>query len=243
MAREARLVQTMVELADNLVDDFDLGELFHVVVHRCVDLLDVSTAGLMLVDAEGSLQLVASSSDAMRVVELLELETQEGPCVDCYRDGRPVVNQDLTADNTPWPRFTKEALAGGFMAVHALPMRLRGQVIGALNLFHHGTGRMDDADIVAAKALADIATIAVLQHRVVVEATRLSDNLASALQSRVVIEQAKGIIAAHLDLSMRAAFEALRQYSRSNNLRIADVSQRIVGGTMSMATLTGPTTW
>ena len=173
MSREALLARTLVELADTLVDDFDVVELLTRLADRCVDVLDVAAAGLMLVAPDGDLRVMASSSEAMRLLELFELQAHEGPCLDCYRTGQPVVNQDLATVNGRWPRFAAEALAAGFHSVHALPLRLRGTVIGALNLFHIEPGEMRPADVDAAQALADVATIAILQHRATLEgATR-----------------------------------------------------------------------
>lgn len=126
MPREALLVRTLVELADTLVADFDVVELLTLVADRCVELLDVSAAGLMLVAPEGDLRAMASSSDTMRLLELFELQAQEGPCLDCYRQGTPVLNQTVSAIDGRWPRFAPEALAAGYLTVHALPMRLRG---------------------------------------------------------------------------------------------------------------------
>ena len=176
MTREAMLARTLVELADTLVADFDVVELLTLLTDRCVEVLDVGAAGLMLVSPEGDLRVMASSSEAMRVLELFELQAQEGPCLDCYRTGQPVVNQDLAAVDGRWPRFAAEALAAGFHSVHALPMRLRGTVIGALNLFHIEPGEMRQADVDAAQALADVATIAILQHRAALEARSSTSN-------------------------------------------------------------------
>jgi len=181
MLREAKLARTMVELADTLVADFDVIELLTLLADRCVDVLDVDAAGLMLTSPDGELRVMASSSPAMRLLELFELQSQEGPCLDCYRTGQPVVNQHLATVNGRWPRFAVEALDAGFHSVHALPMRLRGSVIGALNLFHGEPGEMPPADIEAAQAFADIATIGVLQHRAALEAQVLNEQLNHAL--------------------------------------------------------------
>src|SRR5471030_82158 len=135
MQNETLLVQTLVELADTLVDDFDVVELLTLLSDCCVDVLDVSAAGIMLVSPEGDLRVIASSSEAMRIVELFELQSDEGPCVDCYRDGSLIVNQNLAETLDRWPRFAPVAMQSGFRSAHALPMRLRGSVIGALNLF------------------------------------------------------------------------------------------------------------
>ena len=238
MSREALLAKAMVELADTLVADFDVVELLTVLADRCVEVLDVQAAGIMLVAPDGDLRAMASSSEAMRVLELYELQSQEGPCLDCYRTGEPVVNQDLTAASGRWPRFAPEALAAGFHSVQALPMRLRGIVIGALNLFHVEPGEKDEADIVAAQALADIATIGIIQHRNAMESQVVNDQLSNALNSRVVIEQAKGIVAERMGLNMDESFAMLRIYARDHNQRLADVARDVISGTLTAAAFT-----
>ena len=242
MARETLLARTLVELADTLVDDFDVVELLTLLADRCVDVLDVGAAGIMLAAPDGDLRVMASSSEAMRVLELFELQAQEGPCLDCYNTGEDVVNQELAIVNGRWPRFAREALAAGFHSVHAIPMRLRGTVIGALNLFHIEPGEMRPADVVAAGAFADVATIAILQHRASLEAQVLNQQLNHALNSRIVIEQAKGMIAERERLDMEQAFAVLRHHARSNNLRLADVASAIIGGTLAPSSLDRPPT-
>jgi GAF domain-containing protein len=238
MPREALLVRTMVELADTLVDDFDVVELLTRLADRCVEVLDVSAAGLMLArPGGGDLQVVASSSDAMRLLELFELQAEEGPCPDCYRTGEPVVNQDLATVDGRWPRFAPRALEAGFRSVHALPMRLRGQTIGALNLFRAQEGLLDDADVIAAQAFADVATIAILQQRAALEARVLNEQLSQALNTRIVIEQAKGVVAERADLDMEQSFGRLRAHARNHNRRLADVAQGIIDGTLSTGSL------
>jgi len=233
MAREPMLARTFVELADTLVDDFDVVELLTLLVDRCVEILDVSAAGLMLVAPEGDLRVVASSSEAMRVVELFELQSQEGPCLDCYRSGQPVLNQHLGTVDGRWPNFTPVALEAGFRSVHALPMRLRGAVIGALNLFRTDEGPLDATDVLAAQALADVATIAILQHRAALEAQVVNEQLSHALNSRVLIEQAKGVLAERAGLDMEHAFARLRNYARNNSRQLVDVAQDVIDGTLS----------
>jgi GAF domain-containing protein len=240
MTREALLAKTLVELADTLVDDFDVVELLTRLADRCVEALDVEAAGLMLATADGQLRVMASSSEAMRMLELFELQAQEGPCLDCHRTGRPVVNQDLATVDGRWPRFAPEALAAGFHSVHALPMRLRGTVIGALNLFRVGAGEMGEADIDVAQAFADVATIAILQHRATLEAQVVNEQLTHALNSRVVIEQAKGMVAVYLDLDMEGSFTALRTHARNHNLRLVDVANAVIGGTLPSSALDAP---
>jgi GAF domain-containing protein len=237
MPREALLARTLVELADTLVEEFDVVELLTLLADRCVEVLDVSAAGLMLVAPEGDLRVMASSSEAMRLVELFELQSDEGPCLDCYRTGEPVVNQRLAAVDTRWPRFAPVALEAGFQSVHALPMRLRGVIIGALNLFRADEGAMEDADVAAAQAFADVATIAILQHRAVLEAQVLNEQLNHALNSRIVIEQAKGVLAERAGLDMEQSFARLRNYARQHNLRLVNVAQDVIDGTLTTGAL------
>jgi GAF domain-containing protein len=222
----------MVELADNLVDDFDVVELLTTLVKRCVEIFDVDAAGIMLARPDGELVLMTSSSEAMRIVELFELQSREGPCQDCFRSGQPVVNHDLTNNDPHWPRFASVAVSEGFRAVDAIPMRLRTHIIGVVNLFRAATGSLDDDDVAAAQALADIATIAILQHRDTVDTHHLNQQLNEALTSRVVIEQAKGMIAERHHVSVDDAFHTLRQHARRNNHRLADVARSIVDGTL-----------
>jgi GAF domain-containing protein len=228
----------MVELADTLVDDFDVVELLTRLADRCVEVLDVSAAGLMVArPGGGELQVVASSSDAMRVLELFELQAEEGPCPDCYHTGEPVLNEDLATVDGRWPRFAPHALEAGFRSVHALPMRLRRQTIGALNLFREAEGGLDEADVHAGQALADIATIAILQQRAAADARVLNEQLSQALNTRIVIEQAKGVLAEQANLDMEQSFARLRTYARSHNIRLADVAQRVIDGTLSAVSL------
>jgi len=235
MPREALLVRTLVELADSLVAEFDVVELLTVVSDRCIDVLDVAAAGLMLVGPDGDLRVMASSSEAMRMLELFELQSREGPCLDSFSTGLPVVNQDLASVNGRWPRFAPEALAAGFHSVHALPMRLRGTIIGALNLFHLQPGTMREADVEAAQAFADIATIAILQHRRALEAQIVNEQLDHALNTRIIIEQAKGMIAQRDGVNLEVAFSKLRNHARNHNLRLADVAGAVIDGSLTTA--------
>jgi GAF domain-containing protein len=237
MAREALLTRTLVELADTLVEDFDVVELLSTLADRCVDVLDVAAAGIMLAAPNGGLRVMASSSEAMRLLELFELQAEEGPCLDCYRSGQPVQNDDLAGTDGRWPRFAAAALDAGFHAANALPMRLRGTIIGSLNLFHVEPGPMRTSDIAAAQAFADVATIAILQHRAVRENQVINEQLQSALNSRVVIEQAKGMIAEAAKVDVEQAFTILRTYARSHNLRLGDLARDITNGAMAPSSL------
>jgi GAF domain-containing protein len=229
---EPLLIRTLVELADNLVEDFDVVDLLTHLANRCVEVLDVAAAGVMLAAPNGVLQVVASSSEAMRVLELFELQADQGPCVDCYASGQPVVNVDLAAVSTRWPRFAAHAVDQGFGSVHALPLRLRGRTIGALNMFRADPGTLDVPDIGAAQGLADIATIAIIQHQVAVDAQTLNLQLTQALDSRIIVEQAKGKISQAANIDMDRAFQQLRAHARSHNLRLSRLAADIADGTI-----------
>ena len=225
------LAATFVELTDTMVAGFDMIEFLHVLTNRTVQLLDVSAAGLLLADPRGELRLVAASSEAARLLELFQLQNDEGPCLDCFRGGQPVDAADLADVVSRWPRFAPVARRAGFAAVHALPMRLRDQVIGALNLFRTSAGAFDPAGVRVGQALADVATISLLQERTMRHSDTLNEQLQAALNSRVVIEQAKGKLAERLGLDMDQAFTLLRDNARARNLRLSELARAFVGGT------------
>ncbi|HXR23619.1 MAG TPA: GAF and ANTAR domain-containing protein [Acidimicrobiales bacterium] len=235
--RETLLARTLVELADTLVADFDVVELLTRLADRCVEVLEVGAAGLMLAGPDGELRVMASSSETMRMLELFELQAKEGPCLDCYRSGAPVLEADLAVIGSRWPHFAAEALAAGFRSVQALPMRLRGTVIGALNLFGADPDEMRRVDIEGAQALADVATIAILQQRKSQQAQVLNEQLQHALNSRIVIEQAKGMVAERESLNMQEAFSALRNYARAHNMRLVDIAGSVVDGSLGPSAL------
>jgi GAF domain-containing protein len=232
MSRESLLVATLVELADNLVDDYDLIDVLTLLSLRCVDAVDVDAAGVMLSSPVGELQFVAASSESMTVLELFQIQADEGPCVDCFRSGHAITNYALSDADGRWPLFTPRALALGFQAVHSLPMRLRGRTIGALNLFRTHQGRLTEEDVLVAQGLADVATIAILQHRTTKDASALNDQLSNALNSRIVIEQAKGMIRQTTNCDMDAAFKRLRAHARNHNEGLTDLAARIVDMSM-----------
>ncbi len=225
------LSETFVELTDTMVANFDVIDFLHVLTDRSVKLLDVSAAGLLLADPRGELRVVAASSETARLLELFQLQNDQGPCLDCFRTGEPVQAADLDAQAQRWPRFADAARLSGFAAVQALPMRLRDQVIGALNLFRASPGAFDPGDVRIGQALADVATISLLHERSLRHSDTLNEQLQAALNSRVVIEQAKGKLAERHGLDVAQAFGLLRDYARSNNLRLADVAQAFIDGT------------
>ncbi len=233
MPNQVLLVRSLVELADNLVDDFDVVDVLSLLSDRCVHALGVTAAGVMLAAPSGTLQVIASSSDTMRTLELFQLQAQEGPCVEAYRNGEQVVNLDLAAVGSRYPRFAARATSEGFRSAHSFPMRLRGRTLGALNLLRSQPGPLTEMDIVAAQALADIATIAIVQHQVVIDAQLLSSQLSSALNSRIVVEQAKGMIGQATDSGMDQAFQRLRGHARNHNIRLADLAAQIAEGTLT----------
>jgi GAF domain-containing protein len=222
------LTKAFVKLADTLVDEFDVIELLHVLTGHCVQLLRVDAAGVMLADPRGQLWVAAASSERARLVELFELQNDEGPCLVCYRTGQAVAYADLGDGAAPWSRFAAHADAAGFSSVHALPMRLRQQIIGALNLFLREPIPLRDDDVRIAQAFADIATIAILQERLVREHEVVAQQLQVALNSRVVIEQAKGILAERRNLDMETAFSTLRAAARRTNTRLSDLARDLV---------------
>jgi GAF domain-containing protein len=227
-SRESKLSTAFVKLADTLVADFDVVDLLHWLVEECTQILDTQAGGLLLVDPAGELQLIASTSEEAELVEILQLAAGGGPCLDCYRSGAPITVGDIEAESSRWPRFSAEALRQGFRSVHATPLRLRGQTIGTMNLFSTQIGELGAADIAVAQALADVATIGILQERNIRSANLVSEQLQHALDSRILIEQAKGVVSATTGMSMNESFSALRKYSRDRNLSLRTVAEDVI---------------
>ena len=228
--RETALVKAFVEMADTLVDDYDVADVLHQLVQHCVRLLDAAAAGLMFVDQRGGLQVLASSTERTRLLELFQLQADEGPCLDCVRTGSPVVIDDLTAQSDRWPAFAPEAVREGFLSVHAIPLRLRRQTIGALNLFGTERGVMSEQDMTVARGLADTATVGILQERAIRRGEVLTEQLQTALNSRITIEQAKGVLAHASSVDMEQTFGLLRTHARRTGTRLADVAYQLVTG-------------
>jgi transcriptional regulator with GAF, ATPase, and Fis domain len=222
------LSDTFVDLADTMVADFDVIDFLHVLTDRSTALLGASAAGVLLADPRGQLRVAAASSEAAGVVELFQIQNDQGPCLDCFRNGRPVTAADLAVADQQWPRFAAAATAAGFYGVQALPMRLRNQVIGALNLFASEPGPFRPADLRVGQALADVATIGLLQERHLRRSETVAEQLQGALNSRVVIEQAKGKLAERYGLDMDQAFRLLREHARNTNQRLTDLARDFV---------------
>ncbi|MCF2532850.1 GAF and ANTAR domain-containing protein [Yinghuangia soli] len=232
---ERLLAGTFVELADNLAADFDVVGFLRLLTDRCVTMRGVAAAGVLLVAPDGALRVMAASDERVRVLELFQIQNDEGPCLDCCRTGALVTAPDLTAETDHWPRFAAEARRNGYTAVQALPMRLRADVVGALNLFRAAPGTFDPIDTSVAQALADVATISLLQQRSARRSDALNEQLRHALDSRVLIEQAKGKLAERHGLDMEQAFTALRGHARSHNRRLSDLARAFVDGTETLA--------
>jgi GAF domain-containing protein len=233
--REQRVIETFVELADTLVRDFDADGLLHMLAERCVELLDVDAAGLMLAMRSGHLHAVAATSRDMRQLEIFEVASAEGPSYAAYTEGAPVVEPDLAAAKGRWPQFTARALELGFVAAHGFPLRLRERTIGALNLFQsEGCAPLGDADIAVAQGFADVAAISLLQDELAQQADMTAAQLGRALSARVVIELAKGVLAERLALSPQQAFERLRKHARDHNRKVRDVADDVVNGRLDV---------
>ena len=239
---DERLAHTFVELADTLVDEFDLVEFLHLLVDRCVELLDVSAAGLMLADFRGRLQVMASSSENIRLLELFQLQNDDGPCLDCYRTGRPVNHPDLTSADDRWPRFAPAATEAGFRTVHALPMRLRAKILGAFNLFHTEAHQLDSSVTRIGQAMADVATIGLIHERSLRDHKTLIDQLQTALNSRIIVEQAKGILAERRGIDPGDAFTLLRNYARNHGQRLTELAAAVIDGSTTATELLHTTT-
>jgi GAF domain-containing protein len=229
---QRQVLQTFVRLADTLVDDYDVVDLLQVLVDTCRDLLDTTAAGILLADSRGELEVVASTSEASRLVEMMQLSAEAGPCIESFRSGRRVCVPDIGRTEERWRQFRQAALAQGFRSMDALPLRLRDTTIGTLNLLRSTPGEAEEDDIAAAQAFADVATIGILHERSIRESEVLSSQLQAALNSRIVIEQAKGVVSHTRGVSIDEAFTLMREYARSHSLGLSLVAARIVDRTL-----------
>jgi transcriptional regulator with GAF, ATPase, and Fis domain len=235
-----RLAKVFVEVADTLVDEFDLIEFLHLLAERTAGLARASAVGLLLADQRGNLQFMAGSDENVKLLELFQLQNQEGPCLDAFRTTQPVINADLRAAGARWPRFAPRATAAGFRSVHAFPLRLRSEVIGALNLFGADVGAFDEADVQIVQAVADVATIGLLQERTIRRREVLTEQLQGALNSRIAIEQAKGAVAQARGVSVDEAFANMRSYARRTRRRLSDVAHAVVTDLGGIPELSAP---
>ncbi|WP_058047602.1 GAF and ANTAR domain-containing protein [Streptomyces roseifaciens] len=239
VAGRQRMLEILVEAVDSLIDDFDLIDFLHRLTAHCVELLDIDAVGVMIVNSCGELQVIAASDEHTRLLELFALQHDQGPCAECYRTGLPQLDIDLESPRAgaAFGAFAEYARGAGFRVTHAIPMRLRHQVIGALNLLHSRPGGIAEPDVRLAQALADVATIAILQQRTIERGNVDKAQLQAALNSRVVIEQAKGVLAERWQIGPDEAFERLRGYARPRQLRLSELARQVVEGTLDTTVL------
>jgi transcriptional regulator with GAF, ATPase, and Fis domain len=234
-ASDRRVREVFIELSDTLVDDFDVIEFLDRLAGRCSELLGVSACGILLADHHGVLNLVAASTEQARLVELTQLQNLEGPCLDAYNTARPVQHPDLRDARSRWPRFTAAAISNGYLSVQALPMRLRDTVLGAVNLFSTNTGELDADTVTLGQALADAATIGLVHQRALARQEIVTEQLQNALNSRILIEQAKGFLSHSLGIGVDDAFTVMRSYARANNRRLTEVAEDIVQARLTLS--------
>lgn len=227
--RERDIIDAFVSLSHELVDDYDVVEMLAQLTRSCANLLDVSSAGLLLADEHGVLHLAASSSESTHHLEVFQLQREQGPCLDCFRTGETVVVEDLDAMRRRWPEFARAAEMAGFASVHALPMRLRQHALGTVGLFGEHPGSLDQEDLQLAQALVHVASVAILNERSALDRDAVNSQLQQALTSRIVLEQAKGVVSAAGELDMEEAFTALRRYARDHGRRLSEVAGEVVG--------------
>ena len=232
--RASRVSAAFVRIANTLVDEYDVLDLLHTLVEECVGLLDATAAGLMLAGPDGVLQVLASTSEESHLIEVLQQETGEGPCVECYVTGVPVTIRDIAGTGDRWPKFKDEAAAQGFQSVQAFPLRVRGKTIGAMNLFRIESGELSDEDVAIGQALADVSTISILQERTLRESAAVNDQLQRALNSRIVVEQAKGMISHVSNVTTDEAFTLLRTHARAHRTSLKDVAAAVLKRTLTL---------
>ena len=232
--RIEKLFEAFATLADTLVAGYDVLDLLQALVEYCHDLLDVDAAGILLANADGDLEVVASTSEASTLVEIMQLDADAGPCLDCFTTRSIVSVPDIDVDSERWPDFRATARAQGIHSVYAIPLRLRDTTIGTLNLMRTERGELNTHDVRAARALADVATIGILQERSIRDAAAIRVQLQHALSSRIVIEQAKGVVSETSKLSMDAAFGQIRDHARSRQLPLSVVARQLVAGELRL---------
>jgi GAF domain-containing protein len=236
--RQELTAVAFVEIVDTLVKDFDVIEVLTVLTSRCVELLEAAAAGILLADSSGQLRVIGASNEAVQLLELFQIQNDEGPSLDCFRSGRFVIDANLNT-TTRWPLFAQESVRGGFPSVCAVPLRLEDSILGCLNLFMSKPIALSDTDVALAQALADVASIAIVQDQVTRQAVVREGQLQHALTSRIAIEQAKGMIAERRSVDMDTAFALLRTYARSTNRGLTEVAELLVAGSLTIEVLAG----
>jgi len=231
--RQVLAATTFVEIVDTLVGDFDVIEVLTVLTGRCVELLDAAAAGILLADPDRQLRVIGASTEQVQLLELFQIQNDQGPCLDCFRSGSVTVNADLRGE-TRWPQFASESVAAGYPSVCAVPLRLKHAILGCLNLFMSEPGGLSETDVALAQALADVASIAIVQDQATRDAAIREGHLQHALTSRIAIEQAKGMIAERFGLDMNEAFSRLRTYARNHNRQLTELATELSTGAFSI---------
>jgi GAF domain-containing protein len=226
--RERAIIRAFVELSNELVDGYDVVDLLSGLTSNCAKLLDISSAGLLLADAHGVLHVIAASSERTRNLAVYQLQREQGPCLDCFRSGSPVLVPDLATEAHRWPLFARAAASVGVASVHAVPMRLHDSVLGTLGLFGDHVGPLDDDDLALAQALAHVASVAIVNDQSAADSAAINTQLQQALSSRIVLEQAKGVLAYVGNLDMDEAFAVLRRYARDHGRKLSDIARLVV---------------
>ncbi|WIB77971.1 GAF and ANTAR domain-containing protein [Curtobacterium sp. MCPF17_002] len=227
-SREQQLVETFVTLTDTLVTDYDVVDLLQSLVDNAADLFDASAAGIMLANQQQELEVIASTNERSNFIGLMQLEAGEGPCIEAFTTARAVSVETPAEMRRRWPRFAAASAELGYAAVHSVPLRLRETILGSMNLFRESTGALNAEDAIAARALTDVATISILQQRTTEHADLVRSQLQQALESRVVIEQAKGFLSHTHQVNLDTAFTLLRSHARSHQSRLADTARAVV---------------
>lgn len=233
-SRSERVSAAFVKLAETLVDEYHVLDLLQTLVEETVSLLDAAAVGLLLADSHGELQVVASTNEESQLVEILQLQAGAGPCVECFKTGAVITIDSIDSMDQRWPEFRAAALSQGFHSIHAVPLRVRDRTIGAMGLFGRDIGALTAEDSAIGQALADVATIGLLHERTIRESTLVNDQLQRALNSRVLVEQAKGVISQTKGVDLNDAFNMIRRYSRSHNIGLQEAARNIVRGSLTL---------
>ena len=229
-AREKLTTAAFIEVANALASDYDVGEFLHMLVGRCSEALNSDAVSVLLEAQEGTLQLAAATSERMRELEDLEIRLGQGPCVETYRQGAPVSAGDMRKEQDRWPATAPKAMEIGLLAVNAFPLKVDGDSVGAFNVYREAAGALSDEELRLTQAFADVATVGILRDRKVSEAERRAEQLQGALDSRVLIEQAKGVLAERQGISTELAFDMIRRYARNHHRKLRGVCQQIIAG-------------
>jgi len=225
--REQRLIDAFLVATGSLVGDYDVVEMLQTLVDEIAGTFALDAAGITLANQERELEVVAATSTRTALLELMQLEAGEGPCVEAFADGEPRRAGSADEMRRRWPSFAAAAEAAGFVSVHSIPLRSREAVLGSMNLFRSEPGALADRDLAAVRALTDVATISILQQRSTDQAARTQEQLRRALDSRVAIEQAKGFLANTHEVEPDVAFSLLRRWARANNVLLQDAARAV----------------